>query len=385
MTKDSDINIHSHDGVDDPSVLDHRAMVKEQAATWLIRIGENNLLPDEVTSLRQWVGRSDFHREYFIQLSQNWDDMAVLQELAILFAVPRADTALNSKQAVQHSAWSFFTGKFNFPRFAIAASAVLCTFALMLMGRPAVDVQQMTLHTAVGEQRVAKLDDGSVLTMNTDSEITVDYSGDNRIVRLERGEVNFDVSKDPHRPFIVYAGDGLVWAVGTAFNVRVEDGNVDLTVTEGRVKVYTGISPSAPLPILSASIERGHSDSGVNNTNNDLLSAQNNEAFVKAGEVLQYSQVIAQREKILADQVLNKLAWQHGALIFKGETLEQAVVEISRYTDKQLQIIDPSIKSKKVGGHYKTDDIDGLLRTMGQSFGIHIAYLDSGVIHLSSK
>ena len=118
MTKDSDINIHSHDGVDDPSVLDHRAMVKEQAATWLIRIGENNLLPDEVTSLRQWVGRSDFHREYFIQLSQNWDDMAVLQELAILFAVPRADTALNSKQAVQHSAWSFFTGKFNFPRFA---------------------------------------------------------------------------------------------------------------------------------------------------------------------------------------------------------------------------------------------------------------------------
>ncbi len=184
----------------------------------------------------------------------------------------------------------------------------------MLMDRPVVDSQQMTLHTAVGEQRVAKLDDGSVLTMNTDSEITVDYSGDNRIVRLERGEVNFDVSKDPHRPFIVYAGDGLVWAVGTAFNVRVEDGSVDLTVTEGRVKVYTGISPSAPLPILSASIERGHSNSGVNNTNNDLLSAQNNEAFVKAGEVLQYSQVIAQREKILADQVLNKLAWQHGAL-----------------------------------------------------------------------
>ncbi len=88
-------------------MLDHRAMVKEQAATWLIRIGENNLLPDEVTSLRQWVGRSDFHREYFIQLSQNWDDMAVLQELAILFAVPRADAALNSKQAGSHRVGHF--------------------------------------------------------------------------------------------------------------------------------------------------------------------------------------------------------------------------------------------------------------------------------------
>ena len=49
----------------------------------------------------------------------------------------------------------------------------------------------------------------------------VDYRGDNRIVRLSRGEVNFDVAKDPHRPFVVYAGDGLVWAVGTAFNVRL--------------------------------------------------------------------------------------------------------------------------------------------------------------------
>ncbi|MFB1037390.1 MAG: DUF4880 domain-containing protein, partial [Sinobacterium sp.] len=71
MTKGSDMNIHSHDGADDPSVLDHRAMVKEQAATWLIRIGENDLLPDEVTALREWIARSEFHREYFIQLSQN--------------------------------------------------------------------------------------------------------------------------------------------------------------------------------------------------------------------------------------------------------------------------------------------------------------------------
>ena len=377
MTKGSDMNIHSHDGADDPSVLDHRAMVKEQAATWLIRIGENDLLPDEVTALREWIARSEFHREYFIQLSKNWDDMAVLQELAILFAVPRADAAHKLKQAQSYQGWSFLTGNFSFSRLAVAASVVLCTFALMLINKPLVDSHQMALHTAVGEQRTVRLDDGSVLTMNTDSDVSVDYSGDNRIVRLKRGEVNFDVSKDPHRPFIVYAGNGLVWAVGTAFNVRVEQGNVDLTVTEGRVKVYTGISPSAPLPILTTS------NSG--NTKSGVLSIQNNEAFVKAGEVLQYSQVIAQREKILTDQVLNKLAWQHGALIFKGETLEQAVVEISRYTDKQLQIIDPSIKNKKVGGHYKTDDIEGLLRTMGQSFDIHIAYLESGVVQLSSK
>ena len=79
-----------------------------------------------------------------------------------------------------------------------------------------------------------------MLTLNTDSELSVDYSGDNRIIHLSRGEVNFDVAKDPHRPFVVYAGDGLVWAVGTAFNVRLIEDSVDLTVTEGRVKGVFG-------------------------------------------------------------------------------------------------------------------------------------------------
>ena len=80
--------IRNTNAIDDPRVSDHRVMVKEQAAVWLIRISDNALSPDDVDDLREWIGRSDFHRDYFIQLSQSWDDMAVLQELAELFAVP---------------------------------------------------------------------------------------------------------------------------------------------------------------------------------------------------------------------------------------------------------------------------------------------------------
>lgn len=370
MTKDIDSKSNLSKSGDDPGVLDHHALVKEQAAVWLIRISDNALTSEDVDALREWVGRSDFHREYFIQLSQNWDEMAVLQELAELFAVPRADTALKNRSGL-----SFLTSRLSFPGFAVAASLVVCSVAL-LFSLAFFDSQTMTLQTAIGEQRIERLDDGSVLTINTDSELSVDYSGDNRIIRLSRGEVNFEVSKDPHRPFVVYAGDGLVWAVGTAFNIRLNEGGVDLTVTEGRVKVYSGILPSEPLPTLSADITGKEPPSS---------SAQQNEAFVKAGEALQYSQVIAQKSEVLTEQLQKKLAWQRGALIFKGETLEQAVVEIRRYTDKELRIVDPVIKNKKVGGYYKTDDIDGLLRSMSQSYGIHVAYRDNNVIHLSSK
>ena len=369
MTKDIDREPGFPESGDNPDVLDHHALVKEQAAIWLIRISDNALAPEDVDALREWVGRSDFHREYFIQLSQNWDDMAVLQELAELFAVPRADAALDKSNRL-----SLFTNKLSFPGFA-AASLVVCSVALVF-SLAFFDSQTMDLQTAIGEQRIEKLDDGSVLTINTDSELSVDYSGDNRIIRLARGEVNFDVSKDPHRPFVVYAGDGLVWAVGTAFNIRLDEGGVDLTVTEGRVKVYSGIAPSEPLPTLTVDIDSARNSPSV---------TRKNEAFVKAGEVLQYHQVIAQKNEVPDEQLQKKLAWQRGALIFKGETLEQAVVEIRRYTDKELRIVDPAIKYKKVGGYYKTDDIDGLLRSMSQSYGIHVAYQDNDIIHLSSK
>ena len=352
-------------------MVDHHALIKEQAAIWLIRISDNSLKPEDVEALREWVGRSDFHRDYFIQLSQNWDDMAVLQELGLLFAVPRAGFLSKARQG-----WLQLTGRFSVPGYALGASLLVCTLALLL-AMPALDSRTMTLQTAIGEQRIERLEDGTLLTLNTDSELRVDYRGDNRIVRLSRGEVNFDVAKNPHRPFVVYAGDGLVWAVGTAFNVRLlDERGVDLTVTEGRVKVYAGLAPSAPLPSLDAS------DATINNSG---LSLANNEAFVKAGEVLQYSQVIAQKDEVLADQLKNKLAWQQGALIFKGETLERALSEIGRYTDKELRITDPAIKDRKIGGHYKTDDIDSLLRSISQSFGLQLTYLESGAVHLSSK
>ncbi|MBT6579752.1 MAG: hypothetical protein HOO01_05710 [Cellvibrionales bacterium] len=370
MSNDNELPPKSLEPSDDLSVLDHRAMVKEQAAVWLIRISDNALTSAEVVALREWIGRSDFHREYFIQLSQNWDDMAVLQELAVLFSVPRA-------RASAGIGWvSFFTDKLSFSAVAVAASVLVCAFALLLLTLPVEHSRIMALQTAIGEQRVETLNDGSVLTINTDSQLTVDYSGDNRIIHLTRGEVNFDVSKDPHRPFVVYAGDGLVWAVGTAFNVRLASGGVDLTVTEGRVKVYAGIASSESLPTLAVNITNAH---------NASVSLQPNEAFVKAGEALRYSQVIAEKDEVQTERLMQKLAWQQGALIFKGETLEQALVEIRRYTHMELRIVDPNIKNKKVGGYYKTDDIDGLLRSMSQSFDIHMAYLENNVVHLSSK
>ena len=79
--------------------------------------------------------------------------------------------------------------------------------ALLNLGAP-------QYETAVGERSTFTLSDGSIVTLNTNSELTVHYSDTRREARLARGEANFEVAKNRAKPFVVRAGDGLVgqWA-----------------------------------------------------------------------------------------------------------------------------------------------------------------------------
>ena len=70
----------------------------------------------------------------------------------------------------------------------------------------------------------------------------IDYRQDQRSIILHRGEAGFDVAKNKQRPFVVYAGEGMVWAVGTAFNVNYRESYVDVVVSEGKVKVFSDIA-----------------------------------------------------------------------------------------------------------------------------------------------
>src|SRR5262249_36863484 len=79
--------------------------------------------------------------------------------------------------------------------------------------------------------------DGSTIVLNTDTEIDADLARGTRSIKLIRGEAEFEVAKDSRRPFLVYAGDHLVKAVGTAFTVCLRQKNVEVMVSEGVVEL----------------------------------------------------------------------------------------------------------------------------------------------------
>src|SRR5690606_5608621 len=104
-----------------------------------------------------------------------------------------------------------------------------------------------TYRTAVGEQAREVLPDGSSVTLNTDTEVHVRYLAGERLVRMVRGEAHFTVAHDVSRPFGVRAGDHIVQAVGTAFNVRLQPrGEVEVMVTDGVVRILDEEESAAP-------------------------------------------------------------------------------------------------------------------------------------------
>src|SRR5581483_2328013 len=74
--------------------------------------------------------------------------------------------------------------------------------------------------SGIGEMRKVVLPDGSVMTLNTQSEVRAHYTRHSREIHLAKGEVLFDVAHDATREFVVRIDSWSVVAVGTAFDVR---------------------------------------------------------------------------------------------------------------------------------------------------------------------
>ena len=207
----------------------NRASIKNEAGAWIVRLDRGELSREETVSFREWLSRGNFHRQYIDKLARNWDSMSVLQELAELFPLSAQEPAAESHPMRARL--------FNYLRPAVVAGPAVAICALLVtlfISEPSVTRH---LVTQIGERATYELEDGSQVQLNTNSRLDVDFSKKLRTVRLGRGEASFNVVKNPQRPFVVYAGQGMVMAIGTAFNVRYTSAIVDVTVTEGAVRV----------------------------------------------------------------------------------------------------------------------------------------------------
>lgn len=325
--------------------------VLDQASDWIAKL-DKGLSKQQVISFQQWLHLCPENMETMLEVAQMWDKMDDVTRLADMFPLTK------SKQK-RRPVWLG----------AIAASIFIIFSFSFLVTFKDIDVfsneqskvfaaNSFSYQTEIGETSTIQLPDNSELLLNTNSSVKVTYTAKARVIELQRGEIHIDVAHDSSRPLSVLAGGQVIQAVGTAFNVQLEEDLVELIVTQGKVLVQ-----EKPIEEFQLLID----------TNNTKLSR--NETSVSKDEKIELilgNHAVQQTVKVDTRDIATKLSWRTGKLIFTGESLEDVLVEISRYTKVQFELEEnSSMKNVKVAGVFKTGDVTGLLKVLSRNFSIN--------------
>lgn len=326
--------------------------IEMEAAEWLAALGRDDITAEELASFRRWRAASERHRAAFDEMSALWGELEILKSLdGIAAAEPARREGRSNRRAMMAMAASLGA-------VIVAGGAVTAYQATAGLS------QSGTYATAIGEQRTIELKDGSVIELNTNSRVDVAYTRGERSLRLVRGEAYFDVAKNPDRPFLVHAGDGVVRAVGTAFTVRLHDANdIEVTVEEGRVALaslaQSGAEPQSRKPAPEPLAE------------------------LAAGHRARFAQTVSEVAALEAPELQRKLAWRDGMLAYAGEPLAEVVADVSRYTDVSIEIADDSLADQPVAGYFRVGHVEGLFESLELSFGIEVTRIDAHRVRLT--
>ena len=267
--------------------------------------------------------------------------------------------------------------------------AVLCLLAIVLV--PIYRTQQFMQTngdyvSTLGEIRQQTLADGSVVILNTDSEIQVQYTDDARRVTLLRGEAHFEVASNADWPFEVYAGTGMVKAVGTAFAVRLKQDTVTVTVSEGRVDLATLVTAASVNGDISAGAEAGQDEAlrKIGSIGLGQIATFSSRAMVAENSDNRGidSADLPAIATLTEQQMTRKLAWREGYLVFSGDPLGDVVDEFNRYVPTKIEIVDPGLSEIRVGGRFKVGELDALLEALESGFNIQVSRLSNDYVQL---
>jgi len=221
---------------------DETASRLKTAAHWYAELREPDADHRTWDAFRAWEGSDPANRAAFRQVEAS---LSLLERSSL--AAPGAGNGYDSG-ATQSAARKpgrvrlyWLTG--------IAAVIVLALVSVVTLSPPAAPAAQV-YATAIGDTRDVTLEDGSVVTLNTDTELAVTYSRSERRIQLAHGQALFSVMKGT-RPFIVAAGSSETRALGTRFEVYRGPADVSVTLVEGSVSVLpeaAGQGSSGPNP-----------------------------------------------------------------------------------------------------------------------------------------
>lgn len=305
----------------------------QRAAHWLevLRAGR----PGDVAAFAAWCRESPVHIREFLEATWLHHELvkldadrpvdvdALLREVAPEVRLFPQGHSLPPRAMLDGQRWR----KSRRP-LAVAASGLLAVGLAAFVWQRSANPE---FATRVGEQRTVELADTSVVKLNTDSEIQVEFAKRERKVELHHGEAVFKVAQDRTRPFRVHTRTAEVLAIGTQFNVYDHPTGTDVTVLEGRVRVTAraGSTQSAAGSAVSQDLMAGEEARiGLDGTIN----------------------------RVMHPNLERVAAWSKHRLKFERAALEEIAREFNRYNRVQLRIEGIAPDSRFYRGIFDADD-----------------------------
>ena len=306
-----------------------------EAIRWVLLMESGPLSPEEQRRLGAWIAESSRHKGALIRARAASLRLNRLGAFAGGHSIVESAPARHTQRRMVSRRWLIVA----------AAASVLGAVGLgTWLGRERIQetwggVEYVSNR---GELKEVKLADGSAMTLNTQSEVRVRYTHEHRDIHLIRGEVLFNVARDANRPFTVRVGDWTAAAIGTAFSIyRPDAATTNITVTEGVVELRRAGQPG---------------------TGGSPQLTRNQEAVLRADGTLELH--------LASDSdIAKRLSWRNHLVVFTGEPLRQALVEMNRYSPRRIVVEDPELANRRIVGVFSTRDtqtfVSGIKATLG--------------------
>jgi transmembrane sensor len=324
---------------------------EREASEWLARLQADDVTAEDRARFAAWRDAHSLNAKAYEELGATWQELVQAGPLVRAVSFGQVMNAAATPPA-RRRRWV-----------GLAAAAAVAAVAVLGAWNFYWQKEEAGFQTAVGEQAQVALPDGSSFDLNTNSRVWVDYSLHTRVIHLDRGEAFFKVAHDTRRPFWVRAGGSWVRAVGTAFNVYIRPSGVEVTVSEGTVKVVNAGSNEPP-----------PTDAPVTAT----------VASVTAGEQVNVQGRAEVIHELNSAQLGRLLAWRKSSLYFQDQPLGEVVEELARYTTLKIDIEDNALRELAVGGTFQTnpEGVEALLTMLHDGFGATIRRDEQGHVYI---
>ena len=296
----------------------------------------------ESDTISEWIMESEHNQKVFDRSKIVWEGTKNLQKVD----VDAAWTKLNITKNIEvenidnQQVKSIF--KLNWvSNFLKIAAVLVVLFGLWFVAAKQFTTPQNDVLTfKSGNKSIEKiLPDGTKILLSKNSEITYpkSFEGDTREITLS-GEGFFEVQHDTLHPFIIHTQGTDVKVLGTSFNVRAYNAQVEVLVKTGRVQ----------------------------------FSKNKNQVILTKG---QKGGILANVDTIIKSEIAEvgtNVEEKNNSFVFNKMTLGEVADALSKQFGKDIKFSQDKIRNCKLTATFENEKLENIIAVIADTFNLKV-------------